>query len=89
MSIIITLISLFVLSLTTIILIKHIQTRKVDKLISNHYLTIQERRAARIAELEEVRAQFDEASANTDNLNESLSRIEKFFEASARNSVEH
>lgn len=89
MSTIIIIVSLFLLSLTAIILIKLIQIKKVNKLISNHFLTIRESRAARIAELEEVRAQFDKASANADNLNETLSRIEKFFEASAQNSIEH
>ena len=81
MSIIITLISLFVLSLTAIILIKHIQTRKIDKLISNHYLTIQECRAARRQSLNGVRAQVDELKKSADNLNKNAEALGNFYKS--------
>lgn len=58
-------------------------------MFTNYTNTTRKRRAARIVELEEVRAQCNEVSANADNLNKSLNRIEKIFEASAQNSVEH
>ena len=58
-------------------------------MFTNYTNTTRKRRAARIVELEEVRAQCDEVSANADNLNKSLNRIEKIFEASAQNSIEH
>ena len=80
---------LFSSTLLSTLLLKLVQTKRINKMFTNYTNTTRKRRAARIAELEEVRAQCDEASAKVGNLNENLSRIEKFFEASAQNSVEH
>lgn len=80
---------LFSSTLLSTLLLKFVQTKQINKMFTNYTNTTRKRRAARIVELEEVRAQFDEASAKVGNLNETLSRIEKFFEASAQNSVEH
>lgn len=80
---------LFSSTLLSTLLLKLVQTKQINKMFTNYTNTTRKRRAARIVELEEVRAQFDKASANVDNLNENLSRIEKFFEASAQNSIEH
>lgn len=80
---------LFSSTLLSTLLLKFVQTKQINKMFTNYTNTTRKRRAARIVELEEVRAQFDEASAKVGNINETLSRIEKFFEASAQNSVEH
>lgn len=80
---------LFSSTLLSTLLLKLVQTKRINKMFTNYTNTTRKRRAARIVELDEVRTQFDKASINTDNLNETLSRIEKFFEASAQNSVEH
>ena len=61
------------------LLLKLVQTNQINKMFTNYTNTTRKRRAARIVELEEVRAQCDEVSAKVGNLNESLSRIEKFF----------
>ena len=79
MSTIIIIISLFLLSLTAIILPKLIQTKRVDKLISNHYLTIQEHRAARRQSLNGVRAQVDELNKSVDKLNKSAEALKNFY----------
>lgn len=80
---------LFSSTLLSTLLLKLVQTKQINKMFTNYTNTTRKCRAARIVELEEVRAQCDEVSANADNLNKSLNRIEKFFEASAQNSVEH
>lgn len=80
---------LFSSTLLSTLLLKLIQTKQINKMFTNYTNTTRKRRAARIVELEEVRAQCNEVSANADNLNKSLNRIEKIFEASAQNSVEH
>lgn len=80
---------LFSSTLLSTLLLKLVQTKQINKMFTNYTNTTRKRRAARIVELKEVRAQCNEVSANADNLNKSLNRIEKFFEASAQNSVEH
>lgn len=80
---------LFSSTLLSTLLLKLVQTKQINKMFTNYTNTTRKRRAARIVELEEVRAQCNEVSANADNLNKSLNRIEKIFEASAQNSVEH
>lgn len=86
---ILTYLILFSSTLLSTLLLKLVQTKQINKMFTNYTNTTRKRRAARIVELDEVRARFDEASAKVGNLNENLSRIEKFFEASAQNSVEH
>lgn len=86
---ILTYLILFSSTLLSTLLLKLVQTKQINKMFTNYTNTTRKRRAARIVELDKIRAQCDEVSENTDNLNESLSRIEKFFEASAQNSVEH
>lgn len=86
---ILTYLILFSLTLLSTLLLKLLQTKQINKMLADYTNTTRKRRAARIVELDEVRARFDEASAKVGNLNETLSRIEKFFEASAQNSVEH
>ena len=77
---IITFVLYFFVGLAAALPIIFIETRKMDKLMSNYFRKIDETCAARLQSLKEVHAQVDELAKPADEIHESFDEIHESFD---------